>query len=190
MFDPGPHPYGPPRITLAAVGPLMTKVAGRVADGFVSHAFQTAEYLRDVTLPAIDAGLAEAGRSRDEFEVSIPAFVVTGTTDEETAARKQAVKQQIAFYGSTPAYKGVLDHHGWGEAQPELNRLSKAGRWVEMADVIDDGMLAGFAIVAEPDHLAAAIEARFGGLVDRIQCGIDIDDPDTWAPVVEAIRRI
>lgn len=190
MFDPGPSPHGPPRITLAAVGPLMTRVAGRVADGFVSHAFQTADYLRDVTLPAIDAGLAEAGRTRDGFEISIPAFVVTGTTDEETDQRKQAIKQQIAFYGSTPAYRGVLEHHGWGDAQPELNRLSKAGGWVEMADVIDDEMLDAFAIVAEPDRLAAAIEARFGGLVDRIQCGIDMDDPDTWAPIVEAIRRI
>jgi probable F420-dependent oxidoreductase len=190
MFDPGPNPHGDPRITLAAVGPLMTRVAGRVADGFVSHAFQTPSYLREVTVPALEAGLAERGRSRRDFEISIPAFVVSGLTEEEIAAAARATKQQIAFYGSTPAYRPVLEHHGWGDAHPELNRLSKDGRWVEMADVIDDEMLSHFAIVAEPDGIAAEIESRFGGIVDRIQFGISTENPEVWGPVVEAIRAI
>ncbi len=190
MFDPGPNPHGNPKISLAAVGPLMTRVAGRVADGFVSHAFQTPEYLRDVTVPALEEGLTERGRSRSDIEISIPAFVVSGATEEEAEQRKQGAKQQIAFYGSTPAYKPVLDHHGWGDAQPELNRLSKEGKWVEMADVIDDEMLSHFAVVAEPDAIAPAIEKAFGGIVDRIQFAVDTDNADTWAPVVEAIRAI
>ena len=189
MFSPGVSEYADPRISLAAVGPLMTQVAGRVADGFVSHSFQTADYLRDVTMPALEAGLAERGRRRSDIEVSIPMFVVSGTTEEEVAARKQGVKQQVAFYGSTPAYKPVLDHHGWGDAQVELNRMSKEGRWVEMADVIDDEMLSHFAIVAEPSGVAPLIEQRFGGLVDRVQFSAD-GDPEVWGPVVTAIRAI
>lgn len=189
MFSPGVSEFADPKITLAAVGPLMTKVAGRVADGFVSHSFQTADYLRDVTIPALEAGLAERGRSRADVEISIPMFVVSGTTDEEVAQRTQGIKQQIAFYGSTPAYKPVLDHHGWGDAQPELNRMSKAGQWVEMADVIDDEMLSHFAIVAEPNDVADQVKQRFGGVVDRVQFSAE-GDPAVWGPVVEDIRAI
>jgi probable F420-dependent oxidoreductase len=189
MFSPGVSGFADPKISLAAVGPLMTKVAGRVADGFVSHSFQTAEYLRDVTIPALEDGLAERGRRRDDLEVSIPMFVVSGTTEEEVAQRKQGVKQQVAFYGSTPAYKPVLDHHGWGDAQPELNRMSKEGKWVEMAEVIDDEMLSHFAIVAEPSGVAPLVRERFGGLVDRVQFSAE-GDPEVWGPVVEEIRAI
>ncbi|NIR36727.1 MAG: LLM class F420-dependent oxidoreductase, partial [Actinobacteria bacterium] len=171
MFTPGVNPHGNPPIHLAAVGPMMTRVAGRVADGFVSHAFQTADYLRDVTVPALEEGLADAGRSRTEVEISMPLFVVSGTTEEEFDDRKRATKGQIAFYGSTPAYKGVLEHHGWGDLQPELNRLSKQGRWVEMGDVIDDEILSTFAVVGEPHEVPELIRDRFGGLVDRISIG-------------------
>lgn len=188
MFTPGVNPHGNPPIHLAAVGPLMTKVAGRVADGFVSHAFQTADYLRDVTIPALEEGLAEAGRTRAAIEISLPTFVVSGETEEEFAARKQATKAQIAFYGSTPAYKGVLEHHGWDDAQPELNRLSKQGKWAEMGDVIDDEMLATFAVVGEPRELPALIRSRFGGIVDRLQ--FYAGDADSWGPVVEELKAI
>lgn len=189
MFSPGESEFADPKISLAAVGPMMTRVAGRVADGFVSHSFQTADYLRDVTLPAIEEGLAERGRTRADIEISMPMFVVSGTTEEEVVQRRQATKQQIAFYGSTPAYKGVLEHHGWGDAQPELNRMSKEGKWVEMAEVIDDGMLSHFAVVAEPSGVAPLIEQRFGGIVDRVQFSAE-GDPEVWGPVVEAIRAI
>lgn len=190
MFSPGPNPYGNPRIALAAVGPLMTTVAGRVADCFMAHAFQTADYLRDVTLPALSEGLAERGRDRSDIEVSCPLFVVSGLTEAEMAERKASSKQQIAFYGSTPAYRGVFEHHGWDDAQPELNRMSKQGKWVEMADVIDDTMLDHFAVVGEPHELAGKIRARFGGLADRIQFSIPRDNPEVWGPVAASIREI
>lgn len=190
MFDPGPLVHGRPKIILAAVGPLMTKVAGRVADGFVSHSFQTEAYLREVTLPALAAGAAERGRDLSDVEISMPMFIISGTTEEEMAKQAQGTRQQIAFYGSTPAYKGVLDHHGWGDAQPELHRLSKAGKWVEMADVIDDEMLNAFAIVAEPDGVAAIIKERFGDIVHRMQFSVDTNNPDVWAPVVADIQAI
>lgn len=190
MFDPGPLAHGRPKIILAAVGPLMTKVAGRVADGFVSHSFQTEAYFRDITLPALAAGAAERGRELSDLEISMPMFIVTGTTEEEMAKSAQETKQRVAFYGSTPAYKGVLDHHGWGDAQPELNRLSKEGKWVEMADVIDDEMLDAFAIVAEPNGIAPVIEERFGDIVHRTQFSADADHPEVWEPVVRAIQAI
>lgn len=190
MFTPGVNPHGNPPIHLAAVGPMMTRVAGRVADGFVSHAFQTADYLRDVTVPALEEGLADAGRSRTEVEISMPLFVVSGTTEEEFDDRKRATKGQIAFYGSTPAYKGVLEHHGWDDVQPELNRLSKQGRWVEMGDVIDDEILSTFAVVGEQHEVPELIRDRFGGLVDRISIGAYAGDATAWESMIDEIRAI
>ena len=112
FFSPGANKYGPPKVFLAAVGEKMTEVAGEVADGIIIHGFTTERYVKEVTLPALERGLARAGRGRASFEVSGPLFVVTGATEQEFAQAEQATKQQIAFYGSTPAYRGVLELHG------------------------------------------------------------------------------
>lgn len=167
FFTPTDVEFGAPRVFLAAVGPLMTEVAGEVADGVIVHAFTTQKYLRETTLPALERGFARAGRKREDFEISYPVFVATGANEEEFTEAKRATRQQIAFYGSTPAYKPVLDSLGAGELQGELNAMSKQGRWVEMADLIDDGMLGEFAVVAEPDAIAGQITERYGDIIDR-----------------------
>lgn len=148
MFDPGPQPFGPPRVLLAGVGPRMTQVAGEVADGLLVHNFSTPKYLAESTLPALERGLAVSGRTRAAVEVAGPVFVVTGRDDAEQAESARLVRKQLGFYGSTPAYRAVLEAHGWGDAQPELRALSKLGEWEKMADVFDDTMLATFAVVA------------------------------------------
>ena len=188
MFSPGPIDVPPPPILISAVGPLMTRVAGRAADGLVCHAFQTAEYLRDVTMPNVYAGLADAGRERSDFQISMPVFVVSGFHEEEIAAQAARTRQQIAFYGSTPAYRGVLEHHGWGDAQTELNRLSKRGQWVEMGSVIDDEMLGAFAVVAEPHEVPGRIAERFGGTLDRLQFYASVRDKERWGPIISEIK--
>ena len=146
FFNPGPNPYGDPKILLAAVGELMTEVAGEVADGMILHGFTTERYVREVTLPALERGFAKAGKQRADFEISGPLFVVTGANDQEIEAATAGTKQQIAFYGSTPAYRGVLELHGWGDLQDDLNRLSKQGQWVEMGELITDDILEAFAV--------------------------------------------
>jgi len=188
MFSPGPIDVPPPPILISAVGPLMTKVAGRAADGLVCHAFQTAEYLRAVTLPNVQAGLAESGRDRSDFQISMPVFVVSGFREEEVAAQAARTREQIAFYGSTPAYRPVLEHHGWGDAQTELNRLSKRGMWREMGDVIDDEMLDAFAIVAEPHEVPGRLSERFGESLDRLQFYAGVRDAERWGPIIEEIK--
>ncbi len=167
MFSPPPIPQGKPKVFIAAVGEMMTGVAGEVCDGWFSHGFTTASYLEHVSLPALQVGIDKAGRSKSDVEVSLPGFVVTGETEEEMAAASFAVRKQIAFYGSTPAYKTVLDHHGWGDAQGELNAMSKRGEWDAMADLIDADMLHEFAVVAEPGDVADKLKARYSHLVDR-----------------------
>ena len=189
FFDPGPNPHGRPKVFLAAVGELMTEVVGEVCDGMLCHAFTTEAYLREVTLPALERGATRAGRSLSDIELSGPAFVVTGTTEEEMAASAVGVRKQIAFYGSTPAYRGVLELHGWGELQTELNGLSKQGRWDEMGTLIDDDMLDTFAIVAEPEQIAPRMKDRYGDVVDRISFYIPYrSDPDRWSQVMADLK--
>lgn len=189
FFNPGPSPHGHPKVFLAAVGPKMTEVAGEVCDGLLCHGFTTASYLQEETLPAVETGLAKAGRSRADVELSIPAFIVTGQDEEEMAASAVGVRRQVAFYGSTPAYRGVLEHHGWGDLQDELNVLSKQGEWATMGELIDDEILGTFAVVAEPDAIAGALLERWGGLMDRISFYAPYEsDRATWLPVVEALK--
>ena len=189
FFNPGPNPHGTAKIMLAAVGPLMTEVAGEVADGILCHGFSTERYVREATIPALQRGRAKAGLSLDGFEITAPGFVVARDTEEEIAAGAQFVKQQIAFYGSTPAYRPVLELHGWGELQDELNAMSKRGAWEEMAPLIDDEMLRTFAVIGTPEDAVAELQRRYGDIATRITLPIpDGDDTARWAPIFETLR--
>ncbi|MEU2350398.1 TIGR03617 family F420-dependent LLM class oxidoreductase [Modestobacter sp. NPDC049651] len=192
MFSPQPHEWGAPPVHLAAVGPLMTRLAGEVADGLLVHAFTTERYLREHTLPTLGEGLALAGRDRSAVTVSLPGLVVSGRTAEETDRAADAARRTIAFYGSTPAYRPVLDLHGWGDLAAELHRLSVGRdeqRWTAMAALVDDEVLHTFAVVADPDDVAAAVRARFGGLVDRFSVYASHPAPlELWDPLAAAFR--
>lgn len=189
FFNPGPIPPGPPKVLLAAVGEKMTEVAGEVADGIILHGFTTERYVREVTMPALERGWARSGRSRQDFQITGPMFVVTGTTEEEMAQAGVLTRQQIAFYGSTPAYRGVLALHGWADLQPELNRLSKEGRWAEMGDCITDEILETFAVVGEPEQVPGLLAARYGDLLDRLSFYAPYrSDPARWAAVLDGLR--
>ena len=167
MFTPTDTDYGAPKVFLAAVGPKMTEVAGEVADGMIAHAFTTEKYLRETTLPALERGFEKAGKKREDFEISYPVFVVTGQNEEEMEAARVAAAKQIAFYGSTPAYKPVLDSIDAGELQGELNTMSKQGRWDEMGTLITPDIMQEFAVVGEPQDIAGQLKSRYGDLVDR-----------------------
>jgi len=192
FFSPPPAPGGVPKIFLAAVGEAMTTVAGEVADGLLAHAFCTERYLREVTLPALSLGLAASGRSRADVEVSMLAMIATGDTEEEMARAVAGTRQQIAFYGSTPAYRGVLERHGWAGLGDELNSLSKSSRedrWAAMGGLIDDDVLRAFAVVAEPAGVAAEIQSRFGGLIDRVSFYSPYETgADTWDLILQGLK--
>ena len=174
-FAPSDTEFGRPRIHLAAVGPQMTDVGAEVADGIIFHPFTTERYVREVTMPAIEAGLAERSRSRANFEVTAIPFVACGINDEAQDSRRSEARKQIAFYGSTPSYRGVLELHAWDALHEDLHKLSKAGRWDEMGDLIDDEVLAAFAVLGTPADAAKELHRRFDGVLDRISLGMGND---------------
>jgi probable F420-dependent oxidoreductase len=183
-FRPAPLGYPRPPVLVAAVRERMTEVAGEVADGFLGHAFCTAATLQEITLPALGRGLERAGRARDELEVT--ASVFAAPSDEEW----EACRRRVAFYGSTPGYRHVLDHHGLGALFEALHERSRAGDWAAMPALVDDDVLALFAVRGEdPAALAAAVRARVGGLADRVCLVTEVATPAALAPVAAALRR-
>jgi probable F420-dependent oxidoreductase len=189
FFSPGPQLFGSSPIFIAAVGGRMAEVAGEVADGVFVHGFSTAGYLRDVTIPAVTRGLERSGRTRADVDICRPVFVVTGRDEAEMKATADVVRSRLGFYGSTPAYKSVLEHEGWESLGQELAALARAGRWNDLAAPITADVLDALAIVAPLDSLADAITSRFGGLVDRLAFNVPyIKDPETWSTVIGKVH--
>ena len=190
MFDPGPNLYGDPPIFLAGVGPRVTEVAGELADGFFVHPLNTERSLRNLTLPALARGLERTGRTPKDLSISLQLIVASGTGDEQIERAREAARTQIGFYASTPAYRVVLDEHGLGELQPELRRLSKQGRWEEMARCVDDDLLEQIAVCAPLDRLAERVSARCREQVERVSLiAPGAGDQPEWQDVIRALQR-
>jgi probable F420-dependent oxidoreductase len=187
VFTPTPSEFGPPRVFIAAVGPMMTEVAADLCEGMLVHPLTSVDYLRNHTLPIIERGLAGRGLSRADFELSYPVFVVSGQTEEAFIKADKAIRERIAFYASTPAYKGVLESHGWENLQPELNQMSKRGEWVAMGQLITDEILNTFAVVGEPDKIVPTIKQRYSGLVDRITINFNYAPLDQRAELIREL---
>jgi probable F420-dependent oxidoreductase len=164
----------PPPIWTGALGPLMTSAAAQEADGVIIHPFNSERYLREHTLPRVDIGLAKSGRSRDRFTVIVTAITCCYDEDDEPGrtAAIGAARANLAFYASTPSYRVTLDAHGWGDLQPELNALSKAGRWADMAAQITDEMVDTLAVHGTPERVGAEIRRRYAGIADRVALSV------------------
>ena len=185
FFNPGPieHPAIP--IYIAGVNPALCRLAGEVADGFLSHPYHSVDYLRRVVRPAIDAGAARAGRHPGEIRLTVTAMTAVDDSEAEFA------RMQIAFYASTPTYRPVMAHHGWGETADRLQALARRGAWDEMGGLISDEMLHTFAVVAPEADLPAALRERYAGLADRLSLYTPYS-PGTrdafWARLVQELR--
>lgn len=190
-FSPRPSGLARVPVTIAAVGPDMLRMAGRVCDGVRLHGFCTRPYLEQVALPKIEEGLTKAGRARESFEIWGGGFIATGP--DEAAARRMMewVRYRLAFYGSTPAYAGVLRLHGWDDLHAKLHRMSRAGEWKQMAAAVPDEVVHEFAVVCPYDRLEAEVEKRFGGLADAVAIQFPDDVPESQRrELVQDVQRV
>ena len=190
FFTPENVEHGAPRVFLAAVGPLMTQVAAEVADGLIVHPFTTLEYLRMVTFPSLEKGFTISGRSRDQFEISMQPLIATGHNAKELESEKLSVKQQLAFYASTPAYRQVLDSVGLGILQEQLNVLSKQGKWVEMGELFNDEYLSHFAVIAKPHEIATQLHSRIGDFADRTSIHSKNLTPKDYFSILQQLNKL
>lgn len=178
FFNPGPieQPHIP--IYIAGVNANICKLAGQICDGVHAHGFHTVSYLKEVVMANIEAGLAESGRNREDFSLTVPVFVVRGNTPEQRKKSEIEIRSRIAFYGSTPSYKAVMEHHGWEDIRIKLSQMAREGKWDTMWQGITDEMLDEIAITAEPENLIARINDRYHGIADRICLEWDTDHLD------------
>ncbi|HJN49073.1 MAG: TIGR03617 family F420-dependent LLM class oxidoreductase [Pseudomonadales bacterium] len=187
-FTPDNIEAGRPRIMLSATGPLMTKVAAEVADGMIMHPFSSEQYMREVTLPAIEAGLAKSKRTLADFELDYAPIVASGNDEESIEAAIAAARDRIAFYGSTEAYRPVLELHGWGDLQSELNMLNKRQQQRQMADVISDEILHTIAIIGTPEEVVDTMKARFGDVIGRTSFRVPSLKDEEQAELLQRLR--
>lgn len=188
-FTPEPHEHPIP-VMIGAVGPDMARLAGRSCDGLLVHAMTNPAHLDAVTLPAVDAGRAAAGRT-DAFTLAAPLFLAMGDDEAQIRSMRERARERIAFYGSTPAYRAVLEAIGWGDAQPELHRLSTLGDWRAMASVVSDELLDLMVVSGSPEQMPALVARRFGSRIGRVSSyfGWPIDDPDRLRAILDSFRR-
>lgn len=168
FFSPDPAEYRRVPISTAGVNAASIRLAGEIADGFHLHPIHTRSYLVEVIRPRLEEGAARAGRSPEEIEMIGSAFVICGRTDAERDEARAAVRQQIAFYASTPSYRAVLAHHGWSDVQDQLSDIARRGEWDAMPELITDEMLAEFAVEGTPEEIGDLLLRRYEGLVDRL----------------------
>jgi probable F420-dependent oxidoreductase len=187
IFNPGENPYGLPKIYVAGVGPLMTQAAAESGDGFLVHPFHTSKFLEKITLPSVKKGL-EVNQTTD-FDISVGVMIATGISDEEIANARNSCKAQISFYGSTPAYKVVLEQHGWEGIQLELNTLSKKGLWQDMPSLISDEMLESIAVTGTPSEVSETILNRYGPIASRIAPSIFSGDPEISKELIKSLKE-
>jgi len=185
FFSPAPHPFADVPIYLAGVNTGLARLAGEVAQGYHVHPLHTAAYLREVVRPALAAGAAQAGRSLAEVQVAGTVMVVS------TPAEAAVVRQQIAFYASTPSYRPVLAHHGWEAVGAALSAQAARGEWAAMPGLVTDEMLAAFALSGPLGELAGPLRERYAGLLDRVTLYRPYtpgpDDAD-WRRLAQALR--
>jgi probable F420-dependent oxidoreductase len=186
FFNPGQNPFGLPKIYVAGVGPLMTQAAAESADGFLVHPFHTTTFLKNVTTPSLEKGLSLSAKK--QFDVSVGVMIATGMNDEEISQARDACKAQIGFYGSTPAYKVVLEQHGWEGIQLELNQLTKKGLWQDIAALITDEMLECIAVTGTPSEVSNEIFNRYGNIAARIAPSIFSGDPEITKELIYALK--
>ena len=167
-FSPGPNPYGSPPIYVGALGPKLTRATAEHADGLLVMPFGSKRFLHHNTLPAVREGLQASGRHIDDFAIIPEIIVSAGDTDADRESADAGTRRLLAFYGSTPAYRPVLAAHGWEDLQPELNAMSKQGRWQEMGALIDDEIMHTIAACGTPAEIAAHIRDRVYGVSDTV----------------------
>lgn len=192
FFNPGPIPHPHIPIYIAGVNRGMCRLAGELCDGFHVHPFHSVRYLREVTLPAIEEGLRISGRRRSEMELVSSILVIPSDTEVGWEEASYLVRQQIAFYASTPSYAPVMELHGWGDTRERLSRLAAKGRWGEMPSLITDEMLDAFALSGTWEDLPGLITTRYKGLLDRVMYYLPFvpgDMDDRWRWIVKAFKR-
>ena len=190
FFNPGPIDYPDIPIYCGAVGPDMTRMVGRVADGMITHPTNTpTRYIREVCLPRLQDGFDKGGRDAAAFTLVLGPLTATGSDQEAVARAWEKQRQLLGFLYSTPAYWPSLELFGWQDRGQTLLDLTRAGQWEKMTEIIDDDMLDKFVPRGTYDTIANVFRERYGGLARRTTFPVP-DHPEEDGLVADVIRNL
>ena len=189
-FSPPKNSLPMPPVSLAAVGPAMLRVGGRVADGVRLHSFCTKRYMEEVCMAHISEGLKQSDRQRKDIEIYGGGFVATGEDEEAVAKMIDIIRYRVAFYGSTRTYFPVWELHGLEDLGFKLHQMVADRKWDRIADEISDDVVQLFAAVGTFETLERAIRARFSG-VDALNLTLPVGTSDgVMREIVQDLHRI
>ena len=184
FFNPGENPFGIPKILMAAVGPLMLEAAAENADGIIIHPFHSVKSFHELTLPVLKNRLQDK-----DFQIAMGLIVGLGSNQAEIDQAKLSCATQISFYGSTPAYKSMLEVHGYEGLHLELNKLSKKGEWDKMVKIVPDEIIEEFAIIGSPAEAAKNLLSRYKTRISRIQPTLYSTNPEIQKEFFKLIKK-
>jgi probable F420-dependent oxidoreductase len=190
FFNPGPieHPDIP--ILCGAVGPDMTKMVGRVADGMITHPTNTPpRYIREVCLPRLQAGFEQGQRDPGSFKLVLGPLTATGRDEQEVAAAREKQRSMLGFLYSTPAYWPSLELFGWQDKGQQLLDMTRTGNWAAMPDIVTDEMLEQFVPCGTYAEIAGVFRERYAGLTKRITFPLP-SNPEDDALAAGVVRQL
>ncbi len=190
IFVPPPLKNPVPEIWVGALGPRMTRAMAAHADGIIIHPFNTGAFLREQTMPIIETGLADSGRDRSSLTLNVGCIAAPCLTDEQYERATTAIRFNLAFYGSTPAYRVVLDHHGLGDLQPRLREITKTGNWATLGELVDDDVVDLLAVRGTPADCAKRLTEEYGDHADRLSLTVSTSTSEALAAMIQALQAL
>jgi probable F420-dependent oxidoreductase len=189
FFNPGPNDHPSVPILIAGVNEVLCRLAGEVADGFILHPIHSVTYVREFVLAHLDQGLAKSGRSRANLQLYAPVITAAGDRPEERAAALERARARIAFYGSTPTYRLLLEIVGYADVADRLRQMVSQGRMNEIAGQVPDGLLDAIVVRGSYDDVGHQLRERYAGLVDRVASYWPFTPAEPgWARMVRAFK--
>jgi len=168
-YDPGPIEHGEIPVYIAAINKFMLRLNGEIADGHIPGDPVTYKWFCEMMLPNLEIGAKRAGRTLKDIDLGGHGFIGASKTASGLDAVHKRLRERVGLYASTPEYKPMLEMHGWDDKFSDFIGLAREGKWEEIGNHVSDEMLEEYCVVGTPDDVVKKLEARFGGVTQRVQ---------------------
>jgi probable F420-dependent oxidoreductase len=191
FFSGAPLEVPRPPIYISAINGQMLRLAGQVCDGVHLHVLHSVKYLKEYAWPHIEEGLRRRGKSRADFTAAAAIFAIPTDGRQPASDYETMVREQLSFYMSTPAYRTVVELHGWSDTAQQLSQLARQGDWDKMPGLIDDVMLDTFAVTGKWRELPGLVKDKYGRLLDRTNYYLPFvpgEEDEGWRETVQGFK--
>ena len=191
FFNPGPLPHDGPQLLLGGVNDQAIRLAGEVADWFVTHPTNShPRFLRDRAMPRLAEGMSTSRREANDVQVAIAIPYITGPNQASVDQSREAQRAVLGFLYSTPAYRRTLELFGWDDLGARLQAMTRSGDWSQLGILMTDEVLDALIPSGTWNQLPSVISDWFGGLVDAVLIQPSDDFNDEFAELIQRVKLI